>query len=121
MLYLVRDAQSRARAVHAEDRIQDAPSRTKTMKSAWVRRFQRAELRSAARSRNPARWKRGYPGASAVAFSRFIASQLFGATATDPLTYAGVASLLAAVALLACYLPARRAARTEPIIALKCE
>jgi putative ABC transport system permease protein len=59
--------------------------------------------------------------AAAFAFSRFIASQLFGVTATDPLTYAGVALLLALVALIACYLPARRAARTEPVVALRCE
>jgi putative ABC transport system permease protein len=58
--------------------------------------------------------------AAAFALSRFIASRLFGVTATDPLTYAGVALLLAAVALIACYLPARRAARTEPIVALRC-
>jgi putative ABC transport system permease protein len=59
--------------------------------------------------------------AAAFALSRFIASQLFGVTATDPLTYAGVALLLAAVALIACYLPARRAARTEPVVALRCD
>jgi predicted permease len=59
--------------------------------------------------------------AAAFALSRFIASQVFGVTATDPLTYAGVALLLALVALVACYLPARRAAKTEPILALRCE
>ena len=48
--------------------------------------------------------------AVAFALSRFIASQLFGVTATDPLTYTGVGLLLAVVTLIACYVPAYRAA-----------
>jgi ABC-type antimicrobial peptide transport system permease subunit len=59
----------------------------------------------------------------AVAFglSRFIATFLFGVTARDPLVFAGVPALLAVVALLAVWLPARRASRVDPIIALRYE
>ncbi|HEX9760362.1 MAG TPA: FtsX-like permease family protein, partial [Candidatus Acidoferrales bacterium] len=59
--------------------------------------------------------------AGALGTTRFFSSQLFGVTATDPLTLAGVALLLGAVAGLACYLPARRAARTNPLTALRYE
>ncbi len=58
--------------------------------------------------------------ASLVA-SRVLASLLSGVTPTDPLTYAAVALLLATVALLASYVPARRAARVDPVIALRSE
>lgn len=50
-----------------------------------------------------------------------LSSLLFGVGDRDPATIASVAGLLVAVALLACYLPARRATRVDPIIALRCE
>lgn len=58
---------------------------------------------------------------AALALSRVMASLLFGIAATDPLTYLGVALLLVVVASLACLLPARRAARVDPMIALRGE
>jgi predicted permease len=52
---------------------------------------------------------------------RLMEKQLFGVTAHDPLTFAAVAVLLVLIALLACYLPARRAVRVDPGVALRCE
>jgi ABC-type antimicrobial peptide transport system permease subunit len=57
----------------------------------------------------------------ALAASRGIASLLYGVSAHDPVTLALVVALLAGVALLACWLPARWAARTDPMIALRAE
>ena len=57
----------------------------------------------------------------ALSLSRAIASLLFELSSTEPMTLAGVAGLLMAVALLASYLPARRATRVDPLIALRSE
>jgi putative ABC transport system permease protein len=58
---------------------------------------------------------------ASLVLTRLMKSLLFGVSATDPLTFAFIALLLSTVALLACYIPARRAARVDPLIALKYE
>ncbi|MGH9837938.1 MAG: ABC transporter permease [Blastocatellia bacterium] len=59
--------------------------------------------------------------AGALALRQFVASLLYGITATDSLTFVSISVLLAIVALIACWIPARRATKVDPMIALRCE
>jgi len=58
---------------------------------------------------------------AALAFARLVSGLLFGVRSTDPVTFGAIAILLTGVALLASYIPARRAARIDPMISLRCE
>jgi ABC-type antimicrobial peptide transport system permease subunit len=58
---------------------------------------------------------------ASLVLTRLMSSMLYGVRAYDPLTFAGVASLVIAVAVLACYVPAMRATRVDPVTALRYE
>jgi ABC-type antimicrobial peptide transport system permease subunit len=58
---------------------------------------------------------------AAIGLARLVSSRLYGVSATDPWTLAGAALLLLAIATLAAFVPARRASRVDPMVALRCD
>ena len=56
---------------------------------------------------------------AALAATKLLSTQLFGVQSNDPLTYVAVAAVLGLVAVMACFIPARRAARVDPMVALR--
>jgi ABC-type antimicrobial peptide transport system permease subunit len=59
--------------------------------------------------------------AGSLVASRLMTKLVYGVSVSDPLTYAGVAALLAGVALVASYIPARRATRIDPLVAMRAD
>ena len=59
--------------------------------------------------------------AASVALAKVVTSQVFTVPLLDPLALAAASLVLSAVALLACYIPARRATKVDPMVALRCE
>jgi putative ABC transport system permease protein len=62
-----------------------------------------------------------FGAAAALALTRFLSSLLYGVKANTPLTIIAVSLILFSIALLACYIPGRRAAKVDPVIALRYE
>ena len=77
--------------------------------------------REAARRFGGAGIEVGVRTAGAFALTRVMSTLLFGITAKDPLTFGVVAALLIAVAFIACFVPARRATKVDPLVALRYE
>ncbi|HUK52795.1 MAG TPA: FtsX-like permease family protein, partial [Candidatus Binatia bacterium] len=57
----------------------------------------------------------------ALGLARFLTNMLFGVQPSDPITFGGVALLLVSISMVACYVPARRATRVDPLVALRYE